>query len=171
MTMTAIMWSSSPSAHGRPSSPLNPHSHSGPSSSPMTSPTPHHISPSPFTLGTPATRHRSSSSSTPTRYTRPNAKRSPATPFPAASPYSGGGDLFGEGKGTTPVESAMWKERFARRVQDRERRKRARAQDLDRRRSIDTSDDVSDEDEAERVAQADDEEVHTCALVVKLSDG
>jgi len=65
----------------------------------------------------------------------------------------------------------MWKERFARRVQDRERRKRARAQDLDRRRSIDTSDDVSDEDEAERVAQADDEEVRTCALVVKLSDG
>jgi len=67
--------------------------------------------------------------------------------------------LFGEGKGTTPVESAMWKERFARRVQDRERRMRVRAQDLDRRRSIDTSDDMDDEDEAERAAQADDEEV------------
>lgn len=67
--------------------------------------------------------------------------------------------MFGEGKGTTPVESAMWKERFARRVQDRERRMRVRAQDLDRRRSIDTSDNMDDEDEAERAAQADDEEV------------
>jgi hypothetical protein len=53
----------------------------------------------------------------------------------------------------------MWKERFARRVKDRERRRKARDDDLDRRRSIERSDEIVDEEEADRQAQADDEEV------------
>lgn len=68
-------------------------------------------------------------------------------------------DPFAESKGVTPVESAMWKEKFARRVKDRERRRKAREVDLDRRRSIGQSDEVMDEEEADRQAQADDEEV------------
>lgn len=68
-------------------------------------------------------------------------------------------DPFGESRGVTPVENAMWKKKFARRVQDRERRKRAREDDLTRRRSLVVGDEAMDEEEADRQAQADDEEV------------
>jgi hypothetical protein len=163
MSMTAMMWSSSPTALGLPSSPLNPHTTpAGPSSSsPVTSPTPSHTAPSPFTLAPPSFRHRPASQpQLIPRYQRPVAKRSPTTARPASDLHAqASADLFGEGTGASPVQSAMWKERFARRVKDRERRRKARDDDLDRRRSIERSDEIVDEEEADRQAQADDEEV------------
>jgi hypothetical protein len=54
----------------------------------------------------------------------------------------------------------MWKEKFARRITDRERRKRAREQDLVKRRSGSAPvEEEMNEDEAERRAEEDDEEV------------
>jgi len=162
MSTAAVMWSSSPSAMGRPSSPLNPYTnHAGPSSSPMTSPTPpqQHQFPSPFTLGAPPSRQRPATNLQ-TRYNRPSSRRSSSFPL-QTPPHPSGGDPFGEGKGATPVESAMWKERFTRRVKDRERRKRARDDDINRRRSMDRSDEILDEEEADRRAQEDDEEVRS----------
>jgi len=161
MSTAAVMWSSSPSALGRPSSPLNPHTnYAGPSSSPVTSPTPpqHHQFPSQFTLGAPPMRHRPASNLQ-TRYNRPSSRRASSFPLQTPPHAPSGGDPFGEGKGATPVESAMWKERFTRRVKDRERRKRARDEDINRRRSMERSDEILDEEEADRRAQEDDEEV------------
>jgi hypothetical protein len=151
-----MLWHSSPSMMGRPSSPLNPHSSPQPgSSSPLTSPTPlFHQRPSvipylPLAFSITPNAHASTSQHR-TRYTRRQSdpKR---TPPPNA-------DLFAEG--TTPVEGAMWKEKFARRITDRERRKRAREQDLVKRRSGSAPvEEEMNEDEAERRAEEDDEEV------------
>lgn len=57
------------------------------------------------------------------------------------------------------MEGAMWRERFGRRLVEREKRKVVRKAELDKRRSVDRSDEVMDDDEADRRAQADDEEV------------
>ena len=157
MSATALLWTTSPTMIGRPSSPLNPHAHPPSSSSPMTSPSPSTSQATirPFHLAQSSGSPRSLSyitpphASHPTRYARPNAKRAQTTP--ASSPS----DFFAEG--TTPVEGAMWKERFTRRIFDRERRKKARTEDLNRRRSVENSD--MDEEEELRMAKEDDEEV------------
>jgi len=89
-------------------------------------------------------------------------------------------DLF-FAEGTTPTEGAMWRERFHKRMEERERRKKAREAEINRRRS--TGDvnagtvkgrnggggagviDNEDEEEADRRAQADDEEVSQLSTV------
>lgn len=140
---------SSSSMIGRPSSPLNPHQPS--SSSPLTSPTTTYTplrTPllQPYTLSTP-----SSSKTHRTRYARPvEAKR-------AATCRTGPNDLFSEG--TTPMEGAMWRGRFTRRMEEREQGKRVREIDLARRRSGSGAREEVNEEEADRRARADDEEV------------
>lgn len=65
----------------------------------------------------------------------------------------------------------MWRERFSRRMEERERRRKARDANLNRRRGIDglgLSGVTLDEDEAERKAQEDDEEV--CVLKRKKAN-
>ena len=174
MSVSAMLWSSSPSSSGRPSSPLNPHAHAvHPSSShaSSSSPTPPSGYASQTSLGSPL-KHRShpcsqsQSRAHTLRYPRPARRHSdqssqagPITPRSnhTTHNHSHHHDIFAEG--ATPVGSAMWKERLARRVQDRERRRRARELDLERRRGSGYGDPVMDEEEADRQAQADDEEV------------
>lgn len=62
------------------------------------------------------------------------------------------------GDQVSPVEGAMWKERFDRRIKDRERRQRAREMDIGRRRGFDPTRDGISEEELDQQAQADDEE-------------
>lgn len=66
----------------------------------------------------------------------------------------------------------MWRDRLQRRMADRERRKRARDGAIARRRGTDValmSDGMDeDEDEADRQAQADDEEVSTVKYSSRL---
>ncbi|RSH92188.1 hypothetical protein EHS25_008603 [Saitozyma podzolica] len=152
----------------RGSSPLNPYSDR--SSSPLTSPTPHHGHAGPSTLslhqlaapvGRPTFHHASSSTSlTPTRYRRPQSAKRHSLP---------GGDLFAEG--TTPMEGAMWRERLSRRMEERERRRRAREEDLGRRRrsagSSEGDEASMDEEEADRRAQEDDEEIFRRLVVLQ----
>lgn len=153
------------------------------------------LSPSSSSPNSPAyhqTNHR------PTRYQRPHSQTKRAISAgsgPGPGPGSGSGsgssvgpmisdtaDLFAEG--TTPTEGAMWRERFHKRMEERERRKRAREEAVDqRRRDASASapaggatdkglvlgqgrglkganeDEVVDDEEADRRAQADDEEV------------
>lgn len=116
------------------------------------------------TSGSGAGPSSSPTSNLTTRYQRPSTRRPGSTGHvnltarEVSSP-----DLFAEG--TTPTEGAMWRERFSRRMEERERRRKARQVDLDRRRSSDASPAMDDlagseaEEEAERRAQADDEEV------------
>jgi hypothetical protein len=54
----------------------------------------------------------------------------------------------------------MWRERFSRRMEEMEKRKRIREADLARRRSVGRSEAEMDEEEADRRAQEDDEEVN-----------
>jgi hypothetical protein len=114
----------------RASSPLNPHTSSSPPSTM-----------SYFSTGqsspTPPSQH-----SHKTRYKRPEVKK-----YTNSAPA----ELFAEG--TTPTEAQMWRERFSRRVIDRERRKKGREAEVDRRRGPIHI----EEDEAK--AQEDDEEV------------
>ena len=141
IAMLCQSMSSSPYSFGRPSSPLNPHSDrssSPPSSSSSSSTasfrqrTVHNpSSPSP-TMG-----HK-------TRYQRPNQKK-----YLASAPS----ELFAEG--TTPTEGLMWREKFSKRVEDRERRRQNREGAIDRRRG---GLDVFEEEDEEK-ARADDEEV------------
>ena len=56
----------------------------------------------------------------------------------------------------------MWRDRLQRRMADRERRKAARASDLARRRGM--ADYEDEDDDAERQAQEDDEEVSVRAV-------
>lgn len=153
---------SSPQMLGRPSSPLNPHTLS--SSSPLTSPSPIYITPKSHTLHPFSVASSSSSKQRSTRYTRPvEAKRTSSYP-------TGPLDLFSEG--TTPMEGTMWRERFTRRIEERERRKRVREIDLARRRSLPESThriDGMNEEEADRRAQADDEEVGSPSIRTGLS--
>jgi hypothetical protein len=60
-------------------------------------------------------------------------------------------ELFAEG--TTPTEGLMWRERFSRRMEDREKRRKSREAEIDRRRV------VVEEEEDEAKAREDDEEV------------
>ena len=84
---------------------------------------------------TPPSQHK-------TRYKRPEAKK-----YTNSAPA----ELFAEG--TTPTEAQMWRERFSRRMIDRERRKKGREAEVDKRRGPIHI----EEDEAK--AQEDDEEV------------
>lgn len=93
----------------RPSSPLNPHTSSSPPSTM-----------SYFSTGqsspTPPSQHK-------TRYKRPELKN-----YTNSAPA----ELFAEG--TTPTEAQMWRERFSRRMIDRERRRKGREEEVDKRR-------------------------------------
>ena len=158
MSTSAMLWSSSPAMLGRPSSPLNPLAHPPSSSSPLSSPTP----PSSNVASTSATLLRPGSSSQMyvangrrpsqpvfhTRYQRPTGRRSQSASVSPQSPF---------GDGTSPIESSMWKERLERRVAERAKRKEARDQLFDRRRG--TGQELADEEEFDRQAEADDEEV------------
>lgn len=84
---------------------------------------------------TPSSQHK-------TRYKRPEAKK-----YTNSAPA----ELFAEG--TTPTEAQMWRERFSRRMIDRERRKKGREAEVDKRRGTIHI----EEDDAK--AQEDDEEV------------
>ena len=55
------------------------------------------------------------------------------------------------------MEGAMWRERFTRRIEERDRRKKARESDLARRRSL--PEQMEEEEEADQRSQKDDEEV------------
>lgn len=79
-----------------------------------------------------------------TRYSRPSQ-----TKYLASAPS----ELFTEG--TTPTEALMWREKFSKRVEDRERRRQSRDVAVDRRRG---GLDVFEEEDEEQ-ARADDEEV------------
>ncbi|ORY30388.1 hypothetical protein BCR39DRAFT_529618 [Naematelia encephala] len=169
--MTTLLWSS-PIMLGRSSSPLNPNARSDRSSSPLTSPTPFASSSRGRAFpaltqglhdGSPTLKHRHSQPyeyrhrPIPTRYTRPTAAKRHSLPA---------GDLFTEG--TTPTEGAMWREKFSRRIEERERRKRAREDDLERRRSSGGRDDeLMSEEEADRRAQEDDEEIFRRLMVLQ----
>ncbi|WVQ76001.1 hypothetical protein IAR50_005637 [Cryptococcus sp. DSM 104548] len=156
------------------SSPLNPSSHppfapdsqqsrhapsSSPPANPMSSPTPF-FRPPPGRLGLspgPAGQGRGKLS---TRYTRP-ARNSLPSALPSYN-SAGNGDLFSEG--TTPLQGAMWRERFTRRMDERTRRKDAKEKNLERRRGIGRplfEDELEeDEDELERKAKEADDEIY-----------
>jgi hypothetical protein len=172
-----------PQNFGRPSSPLNPHASS---SSPITSPTPQHqshphtlqhhlypISPNQAIAGPSRPRQRragslpspaSSSSSTSTRYARrPTAPTINRTVSSNSGLGLGGPlDLFTEG--TSPVQGQLWRDRLGRRMEERERRKRVRENDMHRRRDIQGVDD-EDQEAADKRAAEDDEEVCHCIHV------
>ncbi|KAK8847428.1 hypothetical protein IAR55_005286 [Kwoniella newhampshirensis] len=170
---------SSPQMMGRPSSPLNPNAPPPPSSSPpMTSPTPSYSYPyiSPMTQ---RTANRSgvggpSNERTPirqTRYSRPSsASSSSKRPSHRQLLSDHPQDLFTTG-GTTPMEGLLWKERFSRRMKERERRKERRQADLDRRRGVGSGSsdpiEAEDEEEADRKAQEDDEEIFRRLVIVQ----
>ncbi|WWC59494.1 uncharacterized protein I303_102050 [Kwoniella dejecticola CBS 10117] len=84
--------------------------------------------------------------------------------------YGGASDLFSEG--TTPTEGLMWREKFSRRVEERERRKSQREGNIDKRRGIDASANrremsVEEEEEADRKAQEDDEEIFRRLVILQ----
>ncbi|TYJ56895.1 hypothetical protein B9479_002340 [Cryptococcus floricola] len=157
------------------SSPLNPFSHPpsvpdpqqsrhAPSSSPPANPM---SSPTPFFRRSPGGLESSSGpglgkGKLSTRYTRPARKSLPSA-LPSYSPAGpSNGDLFSEG--TTPLEGAMWRERFTRRMDERENRKKAKERNLEMRRGIGrplfTDDIEEDEDELERKEKEDDDEIY-----------
>ncbi|OCF45867.1 hypothetical protein I317_00355 [Kwoniella heveanensis CBS 569] len=131
---------------------------------------------------TPASMSKSPPAMTQPRY---SAQRSKRYSLPAASSSSSSSahthpaDLFSEA--STPTESLLWRERFSRRAEERERRKKARDADLDRRRGIasssgnhgegrtgnGTSSTPEEEEEADRRAQADDEEIFRRLVILQ----
>ncbi|WVO16549.1 hypothetical protein L204_104228 [Cryptococcus depauperatus] len=130
------------------------------SSSPQTSPTPFFRS-IPGGAPPPLTKSQGRKQSLSTRYERP-ARRISAS---ASSPIAGTStDLFSEG--TTPLEGAMWRERFTRRMQERKRRREAKDRDLNKRRGISKQSSL-DEEEAERKAQEDDEEIFRRIVILQ----
>ncbi|WRT64748.1 uncharacterized protein IL334_001682 [Kwoniella shivajii] len=163
----------------RSSSPLNPNSHVS-SSSPLSSPTPsssasfsssHTITRGYQAFQLPSYRSSTSSpnssspSSRQTRYTRPSKRSSTSLP-PSSS--STGNDLFSEG--TTPMEGLMWREKFTRRVEEREKRKINRNKELDKRRGMEKRlnfDQQQEEEEFDRKAQEDDEEIFRRLVVLQ----
>lgn len=68
------------------------------------------------------------------------------------------GDFFSGD--TTPTESAMWRDKFARRLADSQRRRSARDAEIARRRGTEPPPDLDDPD-AEQRAMQEDEEVST----------
>nr|XP_019047140.1 hypothetical protein I302_03747 [Kwoniella bestiolae CBS 10118]OCF26070.1 hypothetical protein I302_03747 [Kwoniella bestiolae CBS 10118] len=145
------------------SSPLNPNSHAR-SSSPLSSPTPGPSSSSrpfqSFSLPSPSLK----SPSTPlksTRYIRPSKRSS----LPSSSSTT---DLFSEG--TTPMEGQMWREKFTRRVEAREKRKADRTRELDKRRGTGVGGremSVEEEEAEDRRAQEDDEEIFRRLVILQ----
>ena len=168
--MMNLVMCSSPAMLGRPSSPLNP-SHASSSSSPLSSPTPLPSYNITRTVRLPLT---STSSRHATRYKRPGEAQR------GLSNTSSQNDLFGGG-GSTPLEGAMWRERFTRRAEERERRKQLRDDEIARRRSLTDPHptpvrnqplgDFMNQEESDQKAQADDEEVCSlsCAAFIALS--
>lgn len=142
------MLSASASAHAvRSSSPLNPRS----SSPPPSSPTPGGYS-SPARL--PAFGRTTPLSA---RYRTPPAS-SLANRRPGAGPGrmpSSPGEFFAGD--TTPTESAMWRDKFARRLADSHRRRSARDAEIARRRGTEPPPDLDDPDAEQRAMQEDEE--------------
>lgn len=128
------------------SSPLNPHRSSNRSSSPMSSPTP---MPSPL----PSRRNH-------TRHAQPQFPRSRSA---IGSTSSSAATLFPEAatEGATPVESAMWRDRFRRRCAEKQRRDTERKDEVAKRRGMlgYGQDLMEDEEEAMKRAELEDEEV------------
>ncbi|WVF69778.1 hypothetical protein IAT40_004557 [Kwoniella sp. CBS 6097] len=105
------------------------------------------------------------------RYSLPAASSSPSS-----SSHTHPADLFSEA--STPTESLLWRERFSRRAEERERRKKARDADLDRRRGVTPSYHghgvqivaaltPEEEEEADRRAQQDDEEIFRRLVILQ----
>lgn len=88
-----------------------------------------------LTSPTPPSTHK-------TRYKRPETKK---------YLHSAPAELFAEG--TTPTEGQMWRERFTRRMVDRERRKKIREVEVDKRRGV-----IHEEQDEAKILE-DDEEV------------
>ncbi|OCF76964.1 hypothetical protein I204_02673 [Kwoniella mangroviensis CBS 8886] len=153
----------------RSSSPLNPNPNVR-SSSPLSSPTPGSSSSryQSFSLPSPSS-YKSYSNGTAqlrsTRYMRPSKRAS----LPSSSTTPTGSDLFSEG--TTPMEGLMWREKFSRRVEAREKRKADRNNELDKRRglsgSIQREMSVEEEEEQDRKAQEDDEEIFRRLVILQ----
>ncbi|WVR04651.1 hypothetical protein IAU60_001662 [Kwoniella sp. DSM 27419] len=142
----------------RSSSPLNPHASS---SSPITSPTLRLTARSSFyssssSMNKPGSSSnlfptRASTVSTP-RYGLQRSKRYSSPSSPSSK------DLFSEA--TTPTETMLWRERFTRRAEERDRRQQARNSQLDSKRGIQSQRMTpEEEEEADRIAQHDDEEI------------
>lgn len=141
------MLSASASAHAvRSSSPLNPRSSSPPPSSPT-----------PGGYSSPARLPAFGRSNTPlsARYRTPPAS-SLASRRPGAGrmPSSPGEFFAGD---TTPTESAMWRDKFARRLADSHRRRSARDAEIARRRGTEPPPDLDDPDAEQRAMQEDEE--------------
>lgn len=81
-------------------------------------------------------------------------------------------DLFTEG--TSPVQGQMWRDRLGRRMEERERRKRTREDDMGRRRDTLGSLSAEDQEAADKRAAEDDEEVSLSVenhILVEMADG
>ncbi|BEI99616.1 hypothetical protein CcaverHIS631_0406590 [Cutaneotrichosporon cavernicola] len=101
------------------------------------------------------------------RYTRGSTTRgSPRPTAPKPSRELILPDLFTE-SGNTPTQGAMWCNRLARRMADRERKKQRREDALTRFRGMTDHEEPEDEDERERQAQADDEEIFRRLMVLQ----
>jgi hypothetical protein len=129
--------SSAPFTLGRPSSPLNPNPTTSSSPPPASSSTRFSSGSGGLSSPTPMS-HKAK-----TRYKRPDVQ---SKRYLQSAPA----ELFAEG--TTPTEGLMWRERFSRRMEDREKRRKSREAGIDKRRVV-----VEEEDEAK--AREDDEEV------------
>lgn len=150
-----MLSASAHAAHAvRSSSPLNPRS----SSPPPSSPTPGGYS---SLSGTPSRLPafgRSNTTPTPlsARYrTTPNSSLASRRPGLNGRLPSSPGEFFSPD--TTPTESAMWRDKFARRLADSQRRRNARDADLARRRGTEPLPDMDDPDAEERAMQEDEE--------------
>ncbi|WVQ69287.1 uncharacterized protein L199_007504 [Kwoniella botswanensis] len=153
----------------RSSSPLNPNPNVR-SSSPLSSPTPGSSSSryQSFSLPSPSSYRSAPSGAAQLRsprYVRPSKRPS----LPSSSTTTTGSDLFSEG--TTPMEGLMWREKFSRRVEAREKRKADRNNELDKRRglsgSVKREMSVEEEEEQDRKAQEDDEEIFRRLVILQ----
>ncbi|WWC86885.1 uncharacterized protein L201_001764 [Kwoniella dendrophila CBS 6074] len=105
-----------------------------------------------------------------TRYSRPNKKPSLGSTSSSPLPINNDSDLFSEG--TTPMEGFMWREKFTRRLKERERRKEQRNQSIDKRRgiisnSVNREMSLEEEEEEDRKAQEDDEEIFRRLVILQ----
>lgn len=129
------------------SSPLNPRS----SSPPPSSPTPGGYS-SPARL---PPFGRSNTTPLSARYRTPTSSLASRRPGPGGRTPSSPGDFFSGD--TTPTESAMWRDKFARRLADSQRRRSARDAEIARRRGTEPPPDMDDPDAEQRAMQEDEE--------------
>ncbi|WWC67973.1 uncharacterized protein I206_101892 [Kwoniella pini CBS 10737] len=153
----------------RSSSPLNPNLNT--SSDPLSSPTPSSSrNYQSFSLHS----NKNSSPSVPllsTRYIRPSSSSkkssSSSSSRRASSSNETNSDLFSEG--TTPTEGLMWREKFTRRLEERERRKKSRELNLDKKRGLQQKREfnLEEEEEADRKAQQDDEEIFRRLVILQ----